>query len=136
MNEVSNHIEYLEYSILRTEAQLFTRIQPFMPMVEHLATQITGISHLSAALIIAEIGVDMSVFPNAENLVSWAGLAPTNNQSAGKKKSVSISKAGQFLKPLLVQCALAAVKDKKQPYFAIKYKKLKKRRGHKKAIIA
>lgn len=59
-----------------------------------------------------------------------------NNESAGKKKSVRISKAGQFLKPLLVQCAIVAVKDKKEVYFANKYHKIKKRRGHKKAIIA
>ena len=136
MSEVNNHINYLEQSILKTEFELFKRIQPFMPIVNHLAEQIPGISQLSAALIISEIGVDMSVFPSAKHLVSWAGLAPTNNQSAGKKKSVRISKAGQFLKPLLVQCVLAAVKDRKQPYFAVKFHNIKKRRGHKRAVIA
>jgi transposase len=136
MSEVKKHIGFLEQSIIKTEVELFTRIQPFMPIVNHLAEQIPGISQLSAALIISEIGVDMSVFPSAKHLVSWAGLAPTNNQSAGKKKSVRISKAGQFLKPLLVQCVLAAVKDKDQPYFAVKFQKIKKRRGHKKAVIA
>ena len=78
----------------------------------------------------------MSVFESDKHLTSWAGLAPNNDQSAGKKKSVRISKAGQFIKPLLVQCALSAIKSKKQPYFAVKYQKLKRRRGHKKAIIA
>jgi len=136
MSEVSGHMAYLDRAIFRTEAELYTRIQPFMPVVEHLATQLPGISKLSAALIIAEIGVDMAIFESAKHLVSWAGLAPTNNQSAGKKKSVRISKAGQFLKPLLVQCALAAVKCKKETYFAVKYQRIKKRRGHKKAIIA
>jgi transposase len=136
MSEVKSHINYLEQSIFKTEFEVFARIQPFMHIVDHLAEQIPGISQLSAALIIAEIGVDMSVFPSAKHLVSWAGLAPTNNQSAGKKKSVRISKAGQFLKPLLVQCVLAAVRDKKQPYFAVKFQKIKKRRGHKRAVIA
>jgi len=136
MNEVNSHMEYLDHSILRTEAELYTRMTPFMHIVEHLANQLPGISKLSASLIIAEIGDDMSIFESAKHLVSWAGLAPTNNQSAGKKKSVRISKAGQFLKPLLVQCALAAVKSKKEPYFAVKYQRIKKRRGHKKAIIA
>jgi transposase len=136
MTEVVNHVDFLEKAIFRTETELFTRCQAYLPMIEHLASQVPGISKLSAALILSEIGVDMSVFPSDKHLVSWAGLAPTNNQSAGKKKSVRISKAGQFLKPLLVQCALAAAKDKKQPYFAVKYQKLKKRRGHKKAIIA
>ena len=62
-------------------------------------------------------------------------MAPANNESANKKKSVRISKAGQYLKPLMVQCALGAIKDK-ESYFGIKYTRIKKRRGHKKAIIA
>lgn len=136
MNEASEHMDYLDQMILRTEAELFTRIQPYMPFVEHLDTGLPGVSQLSAALILAEIGVDMSVFESSKHLTSWAGLTPANNESAGKKKSVRISKAGQFLKPLLVQCALAAIKNKKEPYFAFKYQKIKKRRGHKKAIIA
>ena len=77
----------------------------------------------------------MSVFESDKQLVSWAGLAPANNESANKKKSVRIAKAGQYLKPLLVQCALSAIADK-QSYFGIKYSQIKKRRGHKKAIIA
>jgi len=136
MLEAKAHIDYLEQAILRTEVELYTRIQPYMPVVQLLASQLPGISQLSAALIISEIGADMSVFESSKHLVSWAGLSPANNESAGKKKSVRISKAGQFLKPLLVQCALAAVKDKKETYFANKYHKIKKRRGHKKAIIA
>jgi transposase len=136
MNTVSNHMEHLDGLILATEAELFTRVQPYMHIVNHLAEQLPGISQLSAALIISEIGADMSVFESDKHFVSWAGLAPTNNQSAGKKKSVRISKAGQFLKPLLINCALSAVKCKSNPYFTIKYQKLKKHRGHKKAIIA
>jgi transposase len=136
MNEASAHMDYLEQAILRTEVELYTRIQPYYHLVEHLSNQLPGISQLSAALIVSEIGVDMSVFESDKHLNSWAGLAPANNESAGKKKSVRISKAGQFFKPLLVQCALAAVKSNKQPYFATKYQRLKKRRGHKKAIIA
>ena len=136
MLEAKAHMDYLDNAILRTEIELYTRIQPYMPIVQHLENQLPGVTQLSAALIISEIGADMSVFESAKHLTSWAGLAPANNESAGKKKSVRISKAGQFLKPLLVQCALAAVKSKKMPYFADKYLKLKKRRGHKKAIIA
>lgn len=78
----------------------------------------------------------MDIFDDAKHLCSWCGLSPSNNESAGKKKSVRIAKAGAYLKPLMVQCALAAIKSKKQPYFAIKYERIKKRRGHKKAIIA
>ena len=78
----------------------------------------------------------MSVFESDRHLCSWAGLTPANNESASKKKSTRCSKAGQYLKPLLIQCALAAVKSKKEPYFQIKYQRLAKKRGKKKAIIA
>ena len=79
----------------------------------------------------------MSVWRDSDQLVSWAGLSPANNASAGRKKSTRIGNGGHYLKPLLVQCALAAVKStKKQPYFYYKYLDLKKRRGHKKAVIA
>jgi len=136
MNEANAHIDYLNQAIFRTEAELYVRIKPHYDLVEHLSNQLPGITQLSAALIISEIGADMSVFETSKHLCSWAGLAPANNESAGKKKSVRISKAGQFLKPLLVQCALAAVKSKKEQYFADKYSRIVKRRGHKKAIIA
>lgn len=135
MNAAMSHIEFLNDMIFRTEAELFVRMQPHYHFVRHLST-LPGISQLSAALILAEIGLDMGVFESASNLTSWAGLTPANNESAGKKKSVRVSKAGQFIKPLLVQCALAATTDKKETYFAIKYQRIKKRRGHKKAIIA
>lgn len=135
MKVAKAHMDYLDQKIVATEAELFTRVQPYYPLVQHLA-EIPGITELSAALILAEIGVDMTVFEDSKHIASWAGLTPANNESAGKKKSVRISKAGQYLKPLLVQCALAATKCAKEPYFARKYLKLKKRRGHKKAIIA
>lgn len=78
----------------------------------------------------------MSVFPTSKHLCSWAGLTPQNNESAGKKKTTRISRAGAYLKPLLVQCALCAVRAKNFPEVRNRYLALKKRRGHKKAIIA
>lgn len=78
----------------------------------------------------------MSAFLSDKHLCSWAGLAPSNDQSAGKKKSVRISRAGVYLKPVLVQCANAAIKDKEFPHYRIRYEAIKRRRGHKKAIIA
>jgi len=133
--EAKSHMDYLDDVITRTEIELYVRMKPYLGLI-NLMTSLPGIKELSAALILAEIGTDMSVFESANHLTSWAGLVPTNNESAGKKKSVKISRAGQFLKPLLVQCALAAIKCKSEPYFAIKYQRIKKRRGHKKAIIA
>ena len=91
---------------------------------------------LSALRIISEIGADMTVFNTAGKLCSWSGLVPANNESAGKKKSVRVSKAGCYIKPLLVQCANAVVASKKHPEIRNRYLRLKKRRGHKKAIIA
>lgn len=135
MTLAREHLDYLEQMVVNTEIELFVRINPYMQLVKLIA-ELPGITELSATLILAEIGADMSVFEDANHMASWAGLTPANNESAGKKKSVRISHAGQYLKPLMVQCALAATKNKKEPYFAIKYEKLKKRRGHKKAIIA
>jgi hypothetical protein len=78
----------------------------------------------------------MTVFETSRHLCSWAGLTPQNDQSAGKKKTTRISRAGAYIKPLLVQCALAATRSKKHPEIAARYNAIKKRRGHKKAIIA
>ena len=78
----------------------------------------------------------MSVFPTSKHLCSWAGLTPQNNESAGKKKTTRISRAGAYIKPLLVQCALSAIRAKQFPEVRNRYLALKKRRGHKKAIIA
>jgi hypothetical protein len=90
----------------------------------------------TAASIIAEIGVDMSVFPTVGQLCSWAGLVPQNNESAGKKKTTRITHAGTYIKPLLVQCAVAVSTSEKHPEIRNRYLALRKRRGHKKAVIA
>ena len=129
------HLDYLDEMITQTEVELYIRIKPYYEFVEYISS-LPGITELSATIILAEIGVDMNIFDDAKHLCSWCGLSPSNNESAGKKKSVRITKAGAYLKPMMVQCALAAIKSKKQPYFAIKYGRIKKRRGHKKAIIA
>lgn len=129
------HLEYLEGMITQTEVELYVRIKPYWHFVRLIA-DMPGMTEISATIILAEIGVNMDVFDDTKQLCSWCGLAPSNNESAGKKKSVRIAKAGAYLKPLMVQCALAAVKSRKEPYFAIKYGRIKKRRTHKKAIIA
>ena len=102
-----------------------------------LLCTIPGIDRRLAITIISEIGTDMSEFGSSRRLCSWAGLVPGNNQSAGKKKSVRITRAGVYLKPALVEAAHAAVKaTEKSPYFRIKFEKIMKRRGKKRAIIA
>ncbi len=101
-----------------------------------LILTVPGIQVFAAIGILSEIGADMSVFQSSKHLCSWAGLTPQNNESAGKKKTTRISRAGAYIKPLLVQCALCAIRKKSNPEIRSRYLNLKKRRGHKKAIIA
>ena len=129
------HVDYLSSLVDSLDASIVELAAPYKELIQ-LAADIPGITEKSARYIIAEIGADMTVFKSAKRLCSWAGLTPQNNESANKKKSVRISRAGVYLKPLLVQCALAAIKDKENPYFKHKYDRIKKRRGHKRAIIA
>lgn len=131
----NKHLAFLQEIITNIETELYLRMKPYNEYID-LICEIPGFSKMSAAILIAETGVNMSVFDDSNHLASWAGLSPANNESANKKKSVKISKAGQYIKPLLVECAWSAVKSKKNPYFAIKYQKIKRRRGSKKAIVA
>ena len=102
----------------------------------NLLCTIPGIRRDSAITVLSEIGTDMSQFDSSKRLCRWAGLTPGNNESAGKKKSVRITRAGVYLKPTLVEVAHAAVKSKASPYYRIKYEAISKRRGKKRAIIA
>jgi len=129
------HFDYVNVCLEQLETAISLLAKPYRPLID-LLVSIPGVTEHSAVRIIAEIGNDMSVFADAKHLCSWAGLTPQNNESAGKKKSVHISRAGAWLKPLLIQVSLAAVKDKSCPYFAYKYQALSKRRGKKRAIIA
>lgn len=95
-----------------------------------------GVDSISAISIISEIGVDMKEFGSVKRFLSWVGVVPQNNESAGKKKSTRIGKGNTWLKPVIVQCANAAIKDKGHPEIHEKYLAIKKRRGHGKAIIA
>lgn len=125
---INECIDSLEQQILKLAFKYTTEI--------NLLLTIPGISEISAIFIIAEIGTDMNAFIDDNHLASWAGLTPRCKESAGKKQSVRILKAGQYIKPLLVECALNAIKDKSCPYIKARYESIKRRRGHKKAIIA
>jgi transposase len=108
------HLDYLDDMISQTEVELYVRIKPYYEFVEYISS-LPGITELSATIILAEIGVDMNIFDDDKHLCSWCGLAPANNESAGKKKSARIAKAGAYLKPMMVQCALAAIKSENSP---------------------
>ena len=132
---IRSHMENLDLCKANLESVILSLSEKYINEL-NLVITVPGISTFSAISIIAEIGVDMSVFPSSKHLCSWAGLTPQNNESAGKKKTTRISKAGAYIKPLLVQCANAAIKSNKNPEVRNRYLALKKRRGHKKAIIA
>ena len=131
MNDLDRCKALIEDLILRLA-------QPYTHQIELILT-VPGISDpMTAIRILAEIGADMGQFESAKHLCSWAGLTPQNNESAGKKKTTRIGKAGQYIKPLLIQCAMAASnpRSEKHPEIRAKYQQIKKRRGTKKARVA
>jgi transposase len=131
-----DHFDNIEKHIADIETVVLNLVQPYLPQIE-IILSLPGIKDIFTAIaILGEIGVDMSVFLSHKRLCSWAGLTPQNNESAGKKKSVRVSRAGVYIKPLLVQCANAVIKSKTCPYLKVRYDQIKKRQGHKKAIIA
>src|SRR5262249_13094252 len=116
------------------DGQIEADLQPFRDAVE-LLTTIPGVSDLAAQGIVAEIGRDMSRFPTVGHLISWAGLCPRSDQSAGKRRSTRVRKGAGWLKPRLVQCAWAPSKTK-APYLQSQFARIRARRGEKKAIVA
>jgi len=136
MTACFSHLDNLKQLKADIEQAVIPLATPFYPQIE-IILSLPGIKDLFTPIaILGEIGVDMSVFLSAKHLCSWAGLTPQNNESAGKKKSVRVSRAGVYIKPLLVQCANAAIKSKQCPYFRIRFEQIKRRRGGKRAIIA
>jgi transposase len=132
---VRSHLDYVDKALETLDAATDELVKPYESQIALLRT-IPGVDRRSAISIISEIGVDTSKFDSSRRLCAWAGLTPGNNQSAGKKKSVRITRAGVYLKPALVQVAHAAVKSKDSPYYKAKYERIFKRRGKKRAIIA
>ena len=133
---IKKHFKDLESRKTELEKLILALAAPYQQELDLILTAPAFNNVFSVITVISEIGVSMESFPSAKHLCSWAGLAPTNNESAGKKKSVRVSKAGCYIKPLLVQCANSVVKSEKHPEIRNRYLRLRKRRGHKKAIIA
>lgn len=135
ITKIRSHLKYLDSSIAEIDSMLTKMTKTYENIIKLLCT-IPGVDRNSAITIISEIGIDMSQFSNSKRLCCWAGLTPSNNESAGKKKSVRITRAGVYIKPALVQVAHAAVKSNKSSYYKHKYEIIYKRRGKKRAIIA
>ena len=129
-----NQIDALDASIATIDQQVEAGIAPFRVAVE-LVTSIPGVSDLGAQVIVSEIGTDMSRFPSDGHLISWAGICPRNDETAGKRRSNRLRKGAPWLKTTLVQCAWAAVR-KKDSYLNAQFFRIKARRGPKKAIMA
>jgi transposase len=127
-------IEALETAVRKLEGHVGETLAPFRTAADRLTTM-PGVSTTVARVLIAEIGVDMTRFPTAGHLVSWAGLCPRLDESAGKRRSTRIRHATPWLKTTLMQAAWAAVRVK-EGYLRAQFLRLKSRRGPKKAIVA
>lgn len=120
--------------IAQLDAQITELTSPLAEVVERLAAM-PGMSHTSASVVLAEIGSDMSRFPTAGHVVSFAGLCPKMDRSAGKSRSTKLRKGSNWLKTVMVNCGWAAARSK-NTYARAQFHRLKSRRGSKKAVIA
>ncbi|WP_188859922.1 transposase, partial [Oceanobacillus indicireducens] len=127
------HMEYIEQNIEELEEQISHCLKPYQKELELLDT-IPGVNKNGAAIIISEIGVDMSVFKSDKHLASWAGVSPGNNESAGKKKHSRTKKGNKALKTLVAECALSTLSQNNR--ISSFQKRIMKRQGKMKARIA
>jgi transposase len=131
---ILNHLDFLDEQISGLTVAIGEQIAPFEKAVELLCT-IPGVQRRTAEVIVSEIGIDMSVFPTAKHLASWAGQCPGNDKSAGKRRSGRTRDGSKWLDWALEEAALAATRTK-DVYLAAQYQRLRPRRGHKKALGA
>ena len=130
---IRTSIANIEAEIDHLDKEIERRMKPFEAQITQLC-EIPGMDVTSANELLAEIGVDMEVFPTAEHLTSWAGLAPGNNESAGKKNSHT-NHGNKATKAIMTECAWCATRTK-GTYFSARYKRLAARRGKKRALVA
>jgi transposase len=128
------HLDAPDELIERLSAEVEERLRPFQDALDRLDT-IPGVGRRVAEIIVAEIGLDMTRFPTAAHLASWAGMCPGNNESAGKRKSGKTRKGDAWLRAALIEAAHASSRARNS-YLAAQYHRLITRRGKKKAVVA
>ncbi len=134
VSQLLAHVDYLDEAIQGASVQIETLMAPYAAEIERLDT-IPGVNRRTAEVLIAETGADMSRFPSAKHLASWAGLCPGNNESAGKRMAGTVRKGNRWLRTALVEAALSASRSKDSA-LAARYRRVMRHRGHKKAVIA
>jgi transposase len=128
------HVDFLDAAIARVQAELEQHLAPYAEALQLLQT-IPGVKQTAAAAILAEIGADMTRFPSAKHLASWAGLCPGNKQSGGKRMSEAITKGSPWLRAVLGE-VVWAIAHTRENYLVAQYRRLAKRRGTHKAVVA
>ena len=128
------HIDFLVEEVKEFDEEIQRRLVPYQKEFKDIQS-VTGIKGVSAASVIAEIGVDMSRFPDEAHMSSWAGVCPGNNESAGKKKSGKTRRGNNYLKATLTESAWAASRTK-DTAFSVQYRNIAGRRGKKRALVA
>lgn len=134
VSQLLAHADYLDETIQGASVQIETLMAPYAAEIERLDT-IPGVNRRTAEVLIAETGADMSRFPSAKHLASWAGLCPGNNESAGKRMAGTVRKGNRWLRTALVEAALSASRSRDSA-LAARYRRVRRHRGHKKAVIA
>lgn len=132
--QVLAHVEYLDGAIGHCDVRIVEHTRPFAGRIDQLCT-IPGVARRSAEALLAEVGDDMTVFPSAEHLASWACVCPGNDVSAGKRRSGKTRRGNRWLRMTLIESAWAATRTRRT-YLGAQYARLARRRGSKKAVVA
>ena len=134
LRELLDHADYLDQAIARLNDAIAERTEPYAAAIDLLCS-IVGIKRRAAEVVLAEIGADMSAFPSARHLCSWAALCPGNRESAGKRLSGRTRKGNRWLRAVLLQAAWAATRATGS-YPAAQFRRIARRRGAKRAAVA
>jgi transposase len=134
IEQIFAKIDFLDETLDRLTAEIDRRVAPFEPMLAALDT-IPGVDRIGAISIVAETGGDMSRFPSEGHLCSWGAMCPGQNESAGKRRSGKTRKGNRYLRGTLIQAALGAMR-KNGSALQARYHRVKRHRGHKKAVVA